>query len=78
MIDPESRSEDNPFEIGLPIAGGVAFVGGLIASAAGTGAQDPSGLAWATFGNQLSTIGVVILIGVAFYSMVRWNKTHDQ
>ena len=37
---------------------------------------DSSGLAWATVGNQLSTVGLVVLVGMAFYFMSRWNKIH--
>ncbi|TFD54399.1 hypothetical protein E3T43_12795 [Cryobacterium sp. Hh7] len=38
---------------------------------------DQWGVQLATFGNQLSTVGVAVLIGLAFYAMGRWNKRHQ-
>lgn len=43
----------------------------------GFASPDAWGMQLATFGNQLSTVGVIILIGLAFYAMVRWNQTHQ-
>ena len=37
-----------------------------------------SGLAWAAFGNQLSTVGVAVLLGLAFYFMTRWNANRGR
>ncbi|MDY7542584.1 MULTISPECIES: hypothetical protein [unclassified Cryobacterium] len=36
------------------------------------------GLQLSAFGNQLSTVGLVILIGMAFYGMVRWNQIRSR
>lgn len=38
---------------------------------------DQWGMQLATFGNQLSTVGVAVLIGLVFYAMNRWNKRHQ-
>ena len=38
---------------------------------------DSLGLQLASFGGQLSTLGVVVLVGMAFYWMTRWNKAHE-
>lgn len=91
------KERRNPFELGLPLFGILAFGGGIILSAVGAAryasdsrvsgyvnamsgdsydAPDAWGLQLATFGNQLSTVGVVVLIGMAFYAMTRWNAAH--
>ena len=73
----------NPFELTLGLSAVVAFFAGIIISAVASknavsffGEVDSSALAWAAFGNQLSTVGVVVLLGMAFYFMTRWNKEH--
>lgn len=38
---------------------------------------DQWGMQLATFGNQISTVGVAALVGLAFYAMGRWNKRHQ-
>lgn len=74
----------NPYEVTLGISAGLAFIIGLVISGVAAGKSitfmgevNTTALAWATFGNQLSTVGVVVLLGMAFYFMTRWNKKHE-
>ena len=66
--------------IALSVAGRAAYEAAVLASSAVDGEQipDATGLAWAEFGTQLSTVGVVVLIGLAFYFMARWNARHGR
>ena len=38
---------------------------------------DSSALQLASFGAQLAMLGIVVLVGMAFYWMTRWNKAHE-
>lgn len=79
-----AAEERNPLEMPLSIFGPAAFFGGLICSGIGSAnvvdafGEQGWGAPLAVFGNQLSTVGVMVVIGLAFYFMVQWNKTHQR
>lgn len=55
-----------------------AYVSELANTLSGPGIfeADSSPLVWAGLGTQLWQLGVLVLVGMVFYWMTRWNATH--